>query len=290
MSSDEMQISEAELRAMTAEMVEMHHATFPQMRENLSDLGSALRDEARVTEHGASRRRLLIGGGGLIAGTVLMAASGGRAAAATLGDVNPGRLSGPGSSVPGSSVPTPSLMVPPSARAEGGGDAAALKLNASLENLAVFAYGAALAAAGKGKFGKVPPAVAEFATHAKQQHSDHADAFNAALKNAGGTAYTDPDPALTPTVKKLFAKVNSVPKLAMLALTLENTAAATYIQQMGTLTSAEALSAVATIAPVERQHAAILSFVLGDYPVPDTFVKLGATSTSLGARPTSDVK
>ncbi len=144
---------------------------------------------------------------------------------------------------------------------------------------------------GKGKFGKkVPAAVAEFAKHAMKQHADHAEAFNAAVRNAGGKAFTQPTPALTPAVLKMYKKVNSVPKLAMLALTLENTAAATYIKQMGELTRKDALAAVATIAPLERQHAAILSFVLGDYPVPDTFVKLGATSTSLGARTSADLK
>ena len=158
-------------------------------------------------------------------------------------------------------------------------------LNASLENLAVFAYGAALDAAPKGMFGKsVPDAVAGFAQHAMKQHQDHADAFNAALSNAGGTPFTDPTPGLAQAVKDMFAKVDSVPKLAKLALTLENTAAATYTKQMGELTSPEALDAVSTIAPVERQHAAILYYVLGEYPVPDTFVKLEKTDTSLGAQ------
>ncbi len=72
-------------------------------------------------------------------------------------------------------------------------------------------------------------------------------------------------------------------------LTLENTAAVTYTKQMGEFTSPEALSAVATIAPVERQHAAILNFVLGNYPVPDTFVPLDKNNTSLGARLNRDV-
>jgi hypothetical protein len=153
----------------------------------------------------------------------------------------------------------------------------------------VFAYMSALKAASTGKFGKsVPPAVAAFAQHAMQQHQDHADAFNAALVNAGGKAYTQPDPALAPAVTKMFAAVDSVPGLAKLALTLENTAGATYVKQMGEVTSAAALSAIATIAPVERQHAAILSYVLGEYPIPDTFVKLEPTATSLGARPSSD--
>jgi len=42
------------------------------------------------------------------------------------------------------------------------------------------------------------------------------------------------------------------------------------------------IKTAATIEPVELQHAAILSFVLGKYPVPDTFTKLDA------ARPLSD--
>ncbi|HUR75978.1 MAG TPA: ferritin-like domain-containing protein [Sporichthya sp.] len=280
MSDEQMQITEAELRAMTAEMVEMHEATFPEMRDSLSDLGSALREDERGAARSAERRRFLIGGGALAAGSLLLATTGGRAAAATLGEG-------------GSAVPTGSGRGTSAADAltsSANKDVAALKLDASLENLAVFAYGAALKDAGKGKFGKVPAAVAEFAKHAMHQHADHAQAFNAALVNAGSKAYTKPDPALTPAVLKMYKATNSVPGLAKLALTLENTAAATYIKQMKSLRTLEALNAVATIAPVERQHAAILSFVLGDYPVPDTFVKLGPTSTSLGARPTSDLK
>jgi hypothetical protein len=281
MSTDDMHITEAELLAMTADMVEMHEATFPEMRESLSDLGNALLKDERAASMAASRRRFLLAGGGLAAGSIFLAATGGRAAAATL-------------DLPAGSSRPSALIVPEHSGDEvmtsAKNDKSKLQLNASLENLAVFAYGAALQAAPKGKFGKVPPAVAQFAKHAMKQHHDHADAFNAALRNAGGSDYTKTTPALTPAVLKMFKAVNSVPKLAMLALTLENTAAATYIKQMKTLRTDEALNAVATIAPVERQHAAILSFVLGDYPVPDTFVKLTATSTSLGARTTADLK
>lgn len=279
---EQMQISEAELRSMTADMVEMHNATFPQMRAQLSDLGAALRQERRAAALASGRRRFLLTGGGLVVGTVLLSACGSK--------------DDKGAAAQGEPAPAPSAddkkpSSEPSSAAGGSEDVESLMLNASLENLAVFAYGAALDAAPKGQFGKkVPAAIAEFATHAKKQHSDHADAFNAALKSAGAEPYTDPTPALTPTVKKLFADTDSIPKLAKLALTLENTAAATYIKQMGILTSADALSAVATIAPVERQHAAILSFVLGDYPVPDTFVKFTESATSLGARTTADMK
>lgn len=37
------------------------------------------------------------------------------------------------------------------------------------------------------------------------------------------------------------------------------------------LTSKAAIDLVGSILPIERQHAAILHFALGEYPVPDTF-------------------
>ncbi len=280
MSKDEMQISEAQLRAMTADMNDMHNETFPAMYAELSEYGSTMRSTRRAeaklrrAELARSRRRFVLSGSGLVLGTAFLAACG--------SDDDEAADAPATTPAPGSDGGT-------SSASGGGADASALRANASLENLAVFAYGAALDAAPKGKFGKsVPAAVAEFASHAMKQHQDHADAFNAALTGAGGTAYTEPNPTLAGPVTEMFGKVDSVPKLAMLALTLENTAGATYVKQMGTLTTPEALSAVATIGPVERQHAAILSFILGDYPIPDTFVKLGKTETSLGAQPGLD--
>ncbi len=263
---NEMQISESELRSMTAHLEEMHEETFPVLSSHLQDLGATLRTKGAQVGGKLASRRGFLAGSGVVAGGLLLAACGSSDSTAT----------------PGASA---------SASTGGGatGDKAALATNASLEALAVFAYDAALKAAPMGKFGKsVPAAVAEFATVAKKQHQDHQDAFNAALVAAGGKAYTDPDPALAATVTKMFGELTDVVGLAKLALTLENTAAATYIQQMSTLMSPMALSAVATIAPVEQQHSAILNFVLGEYPVPDTFVKLGATATSLGARPSTD--
>jgi hypothetical protein len=247
---DDIHITEGELNAMTSDLVDMHEETFPKMREALADFGSSMRRGAPAT-----RRSFLIGGG---------AAAGGLALAAC-------------SSKKSKSGASPS----PTAKAAGK-DNAALATNASLENLAVFAYTSALSDAPKGKFGAVPPAVANFAMTAMKQHGDHAQAFNSALTNAGGKAFTGPDPALKDAVLKMYGDVKDLAGLLKLALVLEDTAAATYTKQMGTLSSADGLAAVATIAPVERQHAAILHFVLGQYPVPDTFVKLDM------ARPDSD--
>ncbi|HWL37473.1 MAG TPA: ferritin-like domain-containing protein [Frankiaceae bacterium] len=257
---------ERELRAMTAQMNEMHEETFPKLRESLGDFGADLRRTLKT--QASSRRAFLVGGGTLLGAVALAACSDGAS---------------PGSS--GTSATTTPSATPSAANA----DLSALATNASLENLAVFAYGQALMDTPKGKFGKsVPPAIAEFAKHAKAQHTDHAKAFNAALTKAGGQPFTKPDPALAGPVTEMYGKVNDLPGLAKLALTLENTAAATYTKQMGELTSPEAIAAVATIAPVERQHAAILLYVLGEYPVPDTFVPLGETATSLGARPSNE--
>jgi hypothetical protein len=265
--NNEMQISESELRGMTAHMVEMHEETFPVLQTQLMDLGASLRERGAAIGGSVASRRGFLAGGGAIAGGVLLSACGSKDKTATGGSPSTGATTGSSSSA---------------------ADKSALATNASIEALAVFAYDSALKAAPMGKFGKVPAAVADFATVAKQQHMDHQDAFNAALTQAGGTAFTKPDPALAAAVVKMFTATKDVVGLAKLALTLENTAAATYIAQMATLQSKAGIAAVATIAPVEQQHAAILNFVLGEYPVPDTFVKLTMTPTSLGARPSTD--
>ncbi|MDQ6875426.1 MAG: ferritin-like domain-containing protein [Actinomycetota bacterium] len=255
--SNDMHITEGELNTMTADLVDMHEQSFPKMREALAEFGASVRHAAP-----ASRRTFLMGGGVVAGGLVLAACSSSKKT--TSGN--------------GNSSPAPSS----SSSGGGGKDNAALATNAGLENLAVFAYMTALSDAGKGKLGKVPPAIATFVTTAMKQHQDHAQAFNSALTNAGGTAFKDPDPALKAPVLAAYGKVKSLPDLAKLALLLENTAAETYIKQMSTMMSPDGLAAVATIAPVERQHAAILNFVLGQYPVPDTFVPLDL------ARPDTD--
>jgi hypothetical protein len=256
----EMLGTEAELIAMTRELEEMHQATMPIARQHLLEAGRSLK---------LDRRRILVGAG-IASGGVLLAACGSSSKSSSAGATS-------------STAPAQTSAAGTSSGGDSGGDTAGLRLNASLENLAVFAYGATLTAAGKGQFGTVPASVAGFASNTMKQHAEHAQAFNAALVKAGGKAYTDPDPALKQTVLDAFGKTKSVPDIAKLALLLENTAGHTYTKQFGEFDSAEAVAALATIQPVERQHAAILQFILGEYPVPETFVP-----TTL-ARPSSDV-
>ena len=175
------------------------------------------------------------------------------------------------------------------------GDLAVAAVAASLENLAVYAYNAGLQAATAGKLGTVPPAVATFAMTAKSQHTDHAQAWNAAITGAGHPAVTATDPVVTPIVQAAFAKVTDASGLAQLALLLENTAAQTYQSAIPALTASKSIAVAATIQPVEMQHAAILYYVLGQYPgIQGTASTSFASGTPLSfnpldlARPVSD--
>ena len=72
-----------------------------------------------------------------------------------------------------------------------------------------------------------------------------------------------------PTVDKAFAKVTDVTGAAKLALTLEDIAGATYQSAVSAVQAKSSIQVAASIQPVELQHAAILNFVLGQYPVPE---------------------
>jgi hypothetical protein len=93
---------------------------------------------------------------------------------------------------------------------------------------------------------------------------------------------TAPDAGLKPTVDSAFAKVTDFAGAARLALLLEETAAATYLKAIPTIDSPDAAKLAASIQAVDAKHAAVLHFVLGEYPVPDVFAK-----TALAASPSS---
>lgn len=158
---------------------------------------------------------------------------------------------------------------------EGGGpgDLDAAKVAASLEVLAVNTYKAALDAAGAGKLGAVPPAVATFATTVMGHHQTHLDMWNAVLTGAGETAVTEPPASLAATVNEKFATVTDVNGVAGLALELEQIAAATYLTVIPALKDKAAIMLASQIHPIDMQHVAVLLFVAGMYPVPDTFAQ-----------------
>lgn len=209
-----------------------------------------------------SRRKVLIGGG-VGALTVLAAACG--------GDDEETASSGDPTTTTTEAVadPSESESEPDGAT----GDLAVAQLAASLEVLAVGTYGAALEAAGSGALGEVPPAVATFVTTAMEHHQAHLDAWNEVLLAADMEEVTEPPADLKATVDEAFGKVKDVVGAAELALLLEQTAAATYLAAIPELTDVAAIDLAASIQPIDMQHAAVLLFVLGEYPVPDTFAQ-----------------
>ncbi len=265
----EMQISEHELLSMTRDLDEIHHATLPAMNEAIAEF-SALQQEIRADDapvtgrRGPSRRGFIVGAGAASFGGLLLAAC--SKSKTTTTNTTAG---GTGTTVGHGNPYT--------------GDLAVAALAASLENLAVATYQGGLDAATAGKLGAVPPAIATFATTAQSQHKAHAAAWNSIITNAQKTAITGVDTTVKAAIAPTFAAVKDIPGLAKLALMLEDVAAATYLNGIqNALSDAGAIKIAATIQPVEMQHAAILHFVLGDYPVPNSFSKID------GARPLSD--
>jgi hypothetical protein len=92
------------------------------------------------------------------------------------------------------------------------------------------------------------------------QHEEHAKAFNARAKELGGKAQTKTNPKYTPVV------MNAVPKLkkggpadvVALAITLEDVATSTYVQNIQDVTDPQVRLLFGTVAGVESQHLATL--------------------------------
>jgi hypothetical protein len=280
-------LSEAELLAMTADLDAMHHdLTLPALKDSLAEWTDDIRahdhpghaddDAARPLRF--DRRRFLTraaGTAGGIAGIGLLAAC----------------------TSSSSSSSTAAAPATSSSAATGGGDGTVdgegqalsgdlqvVAMAASLENSGIATYMAGIKAATAGKLGPVPPAVVTFAETAMAQHQDHQKAWNAVLTAAGKKPVTAVDLVVQPTINAALAKVTTVTGLAELALLVENTAGQTYQNGLSVIKSAAGIKTAASIQPVEFQHAAILYFVLGKYPVPNAF-----TGVSL-ARPPSDYK
>ena len=256
--------TEHELNAMTRDLDQLHNDVgMPAMEAGIAKMidtmGSPLRSST-------SRRTFLMGTGAAIAGGAALATMGGLAPSLAGAAVRPTRA------IRAAAFPPAGLK----------GDLAVAAVAASLENLAVFAYSAGLAAATAGKLGAVPPAVATFATTVKGQHTQHAAAWNGVLKANHKAAVTVTNPTLTPTVQADFAKVTDIAGLAELALTLETIAAETYQAETSMLKSSAAIGLSSSIQPVEMQHIAILYYVLGMYPGAQT-----SSGTPLAFNPTS---
>jgi hypothetical protein len=131
---------------------------------------------------------------------------------------------------------------------------------ASLENLAVATYDVALTLDFIGG-ASANVVVKAFVTKTRDQHKDHAQAFNAAATRLGGKAQTAPDPVLLTVVNNAKPTLTGPGPVVDLAKELEQTAASTYVANVGAYTDKNARSVAASIMGVEAQHLAILTAV-----------------------------
>jgi hypothetical protein len=255
----ELPISEEQLTRLTRDLESAHRETLPAMRASAVDLGGALRARRPAGADqpaGPARRRFLLGVGGAAAALALAACS------SDSKNTSASSTKGVGAATTSASAGSSRYT----------GDLKVVALAVALENQAVGAYRATLAAAKAGRLGTVPPAVATFVTTAMAQHADHAKAWNAVLTAAGKPAITNVPLSNQAATTAALAKAKTVSDVAKLALQLEDQAAQTYLFATYNVKSPAGIETAATIAPVEAMHAAILNFILGQYPVPDDFL------------------
>lgn len=232
-----MPIDDPRLRDLLEQSQDLHHDAMRATHTSLDELVELGHDDRRAGAgtHGevptsASPRSLL---SGLPTGGVLAAAGLGTAMAA--------------------------LIASP-AFAGKTADVQMLQTAASIENLAVATYATALGLDFIGG-GSANGVVKAFVTKTKEQHADHAKAFNAAVTRLGGKPQTQPDPVLLKVVEAAKPSLTDAGAVVGLAIELETGAAATYVANVPNLANKNARAVTASIMGVEAQHLAILNAV-----------------------------
>lgn len=210
-----------------------------------------------------SRRRFLVGAGAAAASAFGVGACTGGARSAT-----------PTTSVTTTGVTATSVTTEHETGASAGAvsdDTQVAAMVARLEVVAVGLYRSAGAAGTANQLGTVPPALTTFVSVVGGHHAAALDRWNSILTNGGATGVTEPDTTLQATVERTFARITDATALARLALLVEQTVSDTYFVATSTLQSNDAITLAAQLQAVDQEHAAVLHFILGSYPVPDAF-------------------
>ena len=209
----------------SSNLVEIHH-------ERLATGVDPDEQSYKAEQYNENRRKVLRNGGIGLGGLA--------AAAATFGTALTALVAGP-------------------AAAQGDDtDVMILQTAASLENLAVATYGAALTL----DFVKTGnKTVKAFAETTMKQHGEHADAFNSLAKSLGGKEQTEANPKYAAVVEKAKPTLTDYTPLVMLATSLEQVATQTYNANMVLLSDKDALKQMASVMGVESQHLATLRAV-----------------------------
>ena len=260
-----------EIRRQLRAVDRMNTAVMPRWREALARL---IGDDQVSTNDKATllgvpspnRRDLFKFGGATILGVAVLAACGSDSADAPTATNGAGTTPG---STAATTPPTTVVMAPadttaPSTTAANSGemDLVLARTAASLEKLAVDAYGAAGGLI-------TTPAVLAAATMFAGHHQMHLDALNGVITGAGGAAITQMNQAVYDAlVKPAIDAAKTETDAVMLALALEEAAAQTYVFAGGALSTPALRSTIMTIGGVEARHAAVLRMAaLGQSPL-----------------------
>ena len=128
---------------------------------------------------------------------------------------------------------------------------------ASLENLAVAAYAAALEL----PFVHENAVILRFAQTTMQQHSEHGAAFNAQAMALGGERQDATNPKYSPEVLAAMPAMSNAADVVTLATTIEEVATDTYLANLTLLPDAAMRILMASVMSVESQHVATLRAV-----------------------------
>jgi len=103
----------------------------------------------------------------------------------------------------------------------------------------------------------------------QSQHQDHGDLLAKATRDLGGTPYDTANPFLdVEVVTPALAAADAEAGIVKIAVVLENTAAQTYVQAGGVLTTGDLRAAIMSIGATEARHLTVLYGVQAANPVP----------------------
>ncbi|MGH9224283.1 MAG: ferritin-like domain-containing protein, partial [Acidimicrobiales bacterium] len=150
------------------------------------------------------------------------------------------------------------------------GDLAVAALLASLDNLLVTTYQEGIDR--RDRLGGYPPAVLTVLETAQRQHREHAAAWNGILTGAGKPAVTGLNQTVkTATTDPQFFRAATMNAALTICHDIENVTALTYLAAIGGMNNNAAIRVAASIYPVQSQHVAVLTLLLGRAMPPDAF-------------------
>jgi rubrerythrin len=167
-------------------------------------------------------------------------------------------------------------------------DVVLLRTASSLEHNAIDTYEAAIG------LGVLTGALADVAKMFQQHHREHAGAFEAATKAAGGEPFTTANPVvlkkiLEPALGLIGKSSDVLGDVLRLAHALESIAAGTYQQLVPALTEPALRKAAMSVGAVEARHAAVLANAMKGAFTPGLGDPNAAPTTTSPDNPVVDV-